>query len=257
MPYNFVLTEMRGRVGLVRINRPEARNALNAQVLQELIDALQAFDANDGIGALVVTGSEKAFAAGADIKEMAATDVAQMRDSGFISSFARFQTLQKPVIAAVSGWALGGGFEIALACDLIVASESSRFGQPEVTLGVIPGGGGTQRLTRATGKCIAMEMILNNRVLSAQEALQFGLINRVAPVDRYLEEAVGLAEQIASRAPLAVAMAKQIINQAFELPLTEALQRERDGFHDLFASADRLEGMNAFVEKREPHWSGQ
>src|SRR5512143_3298990 len=197
MPYEMILTETRGNVGLVTLNRPEARNALNRQLVRELMDALEAFDHDDGIGAMVVAGNEKAFAAGADIKEMVNNSVAQMVDSNFAASFARMMTIRKPVIAAVSGWALGGGMEIALSCDMIVASESARFGQPEVTIGVIPGAGGTQRLTHALGKALAMEVILNNRLISADEALHYGLVNRVVPVERYLEEAISLAQEIA------------------------------------------------------------
>jgi enoyl-CoA hydratase len=257
MPYKFILTGTRDRVGIVTINRPQAMNALNAQLVQELADALLAFDADETIGAMVVTGNEKVFAAGADIKEMAEQDVAEMMAGGFISSFGRLQLIRKPLIAAVSGWALGGGFEIALACDLIVASESARFGQPEVTIGVIPGAGATQRLTRATGKAIAMEIILNNRILSAQEALQLGIANRVVTLDRCLEEAILLAHEIASRAPLAVAAAKRLINQAYETTMADGLQHERDEFHQVFDSEDRREGMSAFIEKRAPRWIGK
>jgi enoyl-CoA hydratase len=206
---------------------------------------------------MVLTGNDKVFAAGADIKEMAAQDAAAMLASGFIQAFGRFASLQKPVIAAVSGWALGGGCELALACDMIIASETARFGQPEITIGVIPGAGGTQRLVRAVGKSLAMEIILNNRTLSAQEALQFGLVNRVVPADRFLEEAVGLAREIAGRAPLAARAARQLIAEAFEMPLAEGLDRERRVFFDLFATDDRREGMRAFVEKRQPRWTGR
>ena len=257
MSYETILVESRDRVGLVRLNRPDQRNALNNQLIHELMDALEAFDRDDAVGALVLTGSATAFAAGADIKEMAAQDAAAMRASGFIQAFGRFSSLQKPVIAAVSGWALGGGCELALACDMVVASETARFGQPEITIGVIPGAGGTQRLVRAVGKALAMEIILNNRVLSAQEALQFGLVNRVVPVDRFLEEAVGLAAEIAGRAPLAVRAARQLIVDSFDTPLADGLDRERNVFFDVFATDDRREGMQAFAEKRQPHWTGK
>jgi enoyl-CoA hydratase len=257
MPHELILTETRGRVGLVTLNRPDARNALNQQLLSELMDALEAFDKDDGVGAMVVTGNDKAFAAGADIKEMAGMNASEMLASNFIATFGRITTLRKPVIAAVSGWALGGGCEIALACDLIVASETAKFGQSEIAIGVIPGAGGTQRLTRSVGKSVAMEIILNNRVLSAQEALQFGLVNRLVPVEQYLEAAVRLAQEIASRAPLAVGSAKKMINQAYERTLTDGLQQERQEFYDLFGSEDRREGMQAFIEKREPRWKGK
>jgi len=256
MPYETILVESRDRVGLVRLNRPGQRNALSNQLIHELMDALTDMDGDQGVGAVVLTGSESAFAAGADIKEMAGQDSSGIEASGFIQTFARFTALRKPVIAAVSGWALGGGCELALACDMIVASETARFGQPEITIGVIPGAGGTQRLVRAVGKALAMEIILNNRVLSAQEALQYGLVNRVAPVDRFLDEALGLANEIAGRAPLAVRAARQLIAESFEIPLAEGLEAERRAFFDLFATDDRREGMQAFVEKRQPRWTG-
>lgn len=221
------------------------------------MNALEAFDNDDAIGAMILTGSQKAFAAGADIKEMADQSVQQMMDRDHVAVFGRIRTIQKPVIAAVSGWALGAGCEVAMACDMIVASESARFGQPEVTIGVIPGAGGTQRLTRAVGKVIAMEMILNNRTLTAQEALQFGLVNRVVPVEGYLDEALKLAEEIASRAPLAVRAAKNMINQAYERTLADGLESEREEFYNLFASEDQKEGMQAFIEKRKPVWKGK
>lgn len=257
MPYEMILTETRGRVGLITLNRPQVMNALNNQLMRELIDALEAFDKNDAIGAMVITGSEKSFAAGADIKEMADQSIQQMMDRDHVAVFGRIRTIRKPVIAAVSGWALGGGCEIALACDMIVASESARFGQPEINIGVIPGAGGTQRLTHAVGKVIAMEMILNDRRLSAQEAYQFGMVNRVASVEGYLEEALKLAEEIASRAPLAVRAAKKMINQTFERTLSEGLTEEKQEFYNLFASQDQKEGMRAFIEKRKPAWKGR
>jgi enoyl-CoA hydratase len=257
MPYELVIPEVRGKVGLVTLNRPQARNALNKQLLGELMDALEAFDQDDTIGAMVIAGDEKAFAAGADIKEMADKDAAQMSESGFISTFARLLTIRKPVIAAVSGWALGGGFEIALACDMIVASESAKFGQPEIAIGVIPGAGGTQRLTYAVGKAVAMEIILNNRTLSAVEALEFGLVNRVVEIEAYLDAAVKLASEIADRAPVAVRAAKKMVNQAFEQGLSAGLEAERQEFYSLFATEDQKEGMRAFVEKRQPQWKGK
>ena len=204
------------RVGLARLNRPKALNALNYDLVQELMDALSAFDKDKEIGAVVVTGNERAFAAGADINEMANASAKEMLEKGHISPFDRIRAIKKPVIAAVSGWCLGGGNEIAMSCDMIVASESAQFGQPEISLGVMPGAGGTQRLTRAVGKTIAMEMVLNDRRLNANEALHYGLVNRVVPVERCLEEALGLAEEIAARAPVAIHKAKQAVNQAFE-----------------------------------------
>jgi enoyl-CoA hydratase len=257
MPFEMILTELRGPVGLVTLNRPEARNAVNQQLLRELIDALEAFDRDDRAGAMVVTGNEKAFAAGADIKEMADKTAAEMKDGSVVSTFGRLLTIRKPVIAAVSGWTLGGGLEIALACDMIIASDTAKFGQPEITIGVIPGAGGTQRLTHALGKAVAMEMILNNRTLSAVEALEFGLVNRVVEVEAYVEEAVKLAGEIAARPPLAVRAAKKLINQAFELSLSDGLSLERREFYQLFETEDQKEGMRAFIEKRPPQWKGK
>jgi enoyl-CoA hydratase len=206
---------------------------------------------------MVIAGNEKAFAAGADIKEMADRTIEQMMDRDHVAVFGRIRTIRKPVIAAVSGWALGGGCEIALSCDMIVASESAKFGLPEVTIGVIPGAGGTQRLTRAVGKAIAMEMILNNRTLSAQEALQFGLLNHVVPVSDYLNKALKLAEEIAARAPLAMRAAKKMINQSYERFLSDGLEQEKQVFYNLFDSEDQREGMHAFIEKRKPEWKGK
>ncbi len=257
MTYELILTETRGNVGLVQLNRPKVRNALNQQLLRELMDALEAFDGDDNIGAMVVTGDEKAFAAGADIKEMAENSASKMKKADFTATYASILTIEKPVIAAVSGWALGGGMEIALSCDMIIASESAKFGQPEVNIGVIPGAGGTQRLTHALGKVVAMEMILNNRILSAVEALEFGLVNRVVEVEAYLDEAVKLAGEIAARAPLAVRTAKKMINEAYDRPLSKGLSEEREQFYNLFDTEDQKEGMRAFIEKRPPQWQGK
>src|SRR5512140_231788 len=239
MAYHMILTEKRGNVGLVTLNRPEARNALNQQLLHELMDALEELDRDDQVGAMVVTGSEKAFAAGADIKEMAGNSLAEMQGRDFTGVFARILGVRKPVIAAVSGWALGGGMEIVLSRDMVIASETAQFGQPEVTIGVIPGAGATQRLTHVVGKAVAMEVILNNRTLSAVEALEFGLVNRVVEVERYLDEALKLAGEVAARAPLAVRAAKRMINAAHERPLSEGLSEERREFYNLFASEDQ------------------
>ncbi|NUQ83557.1 MAG: enoyl-CoA hydratase/isomerase family protein [Anaerolineales bacterium] len=257
MTYETILVERRGRVGLVTLNRPQALNALNHQLMSEVMDALEAFDRDDAVGAMVITGNEKAFAAGADIKEMAGKSAREMQEADHVAVFGRIRAVGKPVIAAVSGWALGGGCEIAMSCDMIVASESAKFGQPEITIGVIPGAGGTQRLPRAVGKALAMEMILNNRTLSAQEALQYGLVNRVVPVTDYLDEALKLAEEIASRAPLAVRAAKKMINASYESSLTDGLAQERHAFYRLFDTEDQKEGMKAFVEKRQPNWTGK
>jgi enoyl-CoA hydratase len=254
--YTSILTEVRDRVGLVRLNRPQAMNALNSTLMTELMEALQAFDADENIRAMVITGNERAFAAGADIKEMATASAVQMLLHDQIGQFDGIRHFHKPLIAAVSGWCLGGGNELAMSCDMIVASETARFGQPEINIGVIPGAGGTQRLTRAVGKAVAMEMVLNNRVLTAQEALQFGLVNRLVPPERCLDEALALAAEIAERAPLAVRLAKEAINQAFETSLTDGLADERRSFYLLFASQDQKEGMAAFIEKRKAQWRG-
>ena len=256
-PYETILTEIHDQVGLVRINRPKARNALNSIVLHELGEALEAFDADPAVGAIVITGDDQAFAAGADIKEMADASAVHMLTRSHIPQFDRIRAIHKPVIAAVSGWCLGGGNELAMACDMIIASETARFGQPEINLGVIPGAGGTQRLTRAVGKALAMEMVLNNRHLTAEEARDFGLVNRVLPVERYLEEALKLAAEIAARAPLAVRLGKEAVNHAFESFLSDGLADERRAFYMLFASQDQKEGMQAFVEKRKASWKGE
>lgn len=255
--YQNILTRQDGRVGTVQINRPKALNALNTPTMTEIMDALAAFDADDGVGCMVLTGNERAFAAGADIKQMATASVAEILNAPFIDLWDRLKSIHKPVIAAVSGWCLGGGNELAMTCDMIVAAESAKFGQPEINLGVIPGAGGTQRLTRAVGKTVAMEMVLNGRTLSAQEAFQFGLVNRVAPDDSYLDEAITLAAEIAARAPWAVRLGKEAVNKAFETTLTEGVHLERRLFAMLFATEDQKEGMAAFVEKRPAQWQGK
>jgi len=256
MTYENILTRIEGRAGVVQLNRPKALNALNRELMTELMDALAAFDADPAIGCMVVAGSERAFAAGADIKEMATATPTTMMTNSFIDLWDRLRAMGKPIIAAVSGFALGGGCELAMACDMIVASETAQFGQPEINLGVIPGAGGTQRMTLAVGKAVAMEMVLNGRYLSAAEALRYGLANRVYPVEVYLEEAIRLANEIAARAPVAVRLAKEAVNAAFEMPLRAGLDHERRLFYLLFGTADQKEGMDAFVNKRKPNWSG-
>ncbi len=257
MTYKTIQVETQERVGLIRLNRPKVLNALNRTLLKELTEALEKFDADDAIGAMVITGNEKAFAAGADIKEMAEASAVEMLKSDFIPTFDRIRGIKKPVIAAVSGWALGGGSELALSCDMIIASETAKFGQPEINIGVIPGAGGTQRLAKAVGKALAMEMVLNNRTLGAEEALAYGIVNHIVPVEKYLDEAITLAAEIAARAPLAVQLGKEAVNQAFETSLTEGLADERKAFNFLFATEDQKEGMVAFVEKRDPNWKGR
>ncbi len=257
MAYTSILTEIRGRVGIVTLNRPQTMNAFNTTMLSELFDALEAFDKDETIGAIIVTGNEKAFAAGADIKEMADATPVEMILQGRVEQWDRIRGIKKVVIAAVSGWALGGGCEFSLSCDMIVASESAKFGQPEITIGVIPGAGGTQRLARLLGKNLTMEMVINNRTLTAAEALQFGMVNRVVPVEGYLAAAVAFAEEIAARAPIAVRMAKDSVNAAFETTLTEGLKAEKRNFYPLFSTEDQKEGMKSFVEKRKPEWKGK
>jgi len=256
MTFSIIKTEAHDKVGLVLINRPKAMNALNATVMDELAAALEEFDSNPDIGAMVLAGDERAFAAGADIKEMADSSSVDMLKADRISRWDRIRNIKKPVIAAVSGWCLGGGHELAMGCDLIVASETAIFGQPEINLGVMPGAGGTQRLTHAVGKALAMEMVLNNRNLSAEEALRYGLVNRVAPVEIYLENAIQLANEIAARAPLAIRFAKEAVNNAFETFLTDGISDERRSFYFLFSTEDQKEGMQAFVDKRSPEWKG-
>jgi enoyl-CoA hydratase len=255
--YDNIITRVEGRVGVAQLNRPKALNALNRELMTELMTALEAFDADPAVGCIVVTGSARAFAAGADIKEMADATPARMMTGSFIDLWDRLQRIGKPVIAAVSGFALGGGCELAMACDMIVASETAQFGQPEINLGVIPGAGGTQRMTLAVGKALAMEMVLNGRYLSADEAQRYGLVNRVYPVEVYLEEAVRLANEIAARAPVALRLAKEAINATFEMPLRAGLDHERRLFYLLFSTDDQKEGMDAFINKRPAQWVGR
>ena len=257
MDYQYIIVEKIDGVGLVRFNRPKALNALSPELMEELGDALLAFDAAPEVGAIVLTGSERAFAAGADIKAMAKASATDMLLNDLISKWETINHIKKPVIAAVSGYALGGGFELAMACDMITASESAQFGQPEINLGIIPGFGGTQRLTRAVGKALAMEMVLLDRRLSAEEARQFGLVNHVYPVETYLDETLKLAKKLARQAPVAVRLGKEAVDKAFELSLREGLDFERRAFHLLFATADQKEGMAAFIEKRRPNWQGK
>ena len=255
--YSLIQVETQGSVGLIHLNRPDALNAISSKMLQEIMDALLAFDQDPDIGAIVIAGHEKVFAAGADIKEMTEVSAIEMFTSDAISTFDRIKQAKKPVIAAVNGWALGGGCELALSCDMIVAAENAVFGQPEITLGIMPGAGGTQRLARVLGKALTMEIVLNDRRLRAREALQHGLVNKVVPKEKCLEEAVILAQQIAERAPLAVKLCKEMVNNAFETSLSEGMEMERRAFYLLFASQDQKEGMRAFHEKRPPEWKGE
>lgn len=257
MTYELILTRTEGNVGVVQFNRPKALNALNPQLMDETMTALEAFDKDENIGCMLVTGNERAFAAGADIKVMASAGVTEMLNDPFIGHWDRFKNIKKVVIAAVSGFALGGGCEFAMACDMIVASESAQFGQPEINIGIIPGAGGTQRMTKAVGKALSMEISMNGRFLTAEEAERFGLINRVVPVEVYMEEALKLASSIASKAPLAIQAAKAAINQSFEVNLESGIAYERIRFYSLFATQDQKEGMDAFINKRKPEWTGK
>ncbi|WP_027896130.1 enoyl-CoA hydratase [Zestomonas thermotolerans] len=252
MSYETLLVEVRERVGLITLNRPKALNALNSQLIAELNQALAQLDADPGIGCVVITGSAKAFAAGADIKEMADKQYPQIYLEDFFASADRIANRRKPIIAAVAGYALGGGCELALMCDFIYAADNARFGLPELSLGVIPGIGGTQRMARALGKAKTMELCLTGRQLSAEEAERAGLVARVFPLDRLLEESLAAAQTIASRSLPATLMIKECVNRAFEVSLAEGVRFERRVFHSLFASADQKEGMQAFVEKRPP-----
>jgi len=257
MPYESILVQIDDRVGLIRLNRPQQLNALNAQIMEEVATALEEFDRDPGVGCIVVAGSERAFAAGADIKEMAGASAVDMLTRDAIGRWDRIRKIRKPIVAAVSGWCLGGGCEMAMACDIIVASESAQFGQPEINIGVMPGAGGTQRLARAIGKSKAMEMVLTGRYLPAREAEQAGLVSRVVPVEVYLDEALKLAREIASKAPIAVRLAKEAVNRAYETSLSDGLDYERRLFYFLFATEDQKEGMQAFVEKRAAEWTGR
>jgi enoyl-CoA hydratase len=244
-------------VALVRFNRPKQLNALNGQVMDELCSALEALDRDDEVRCMVVTGNERAFAAGADIGEMATATPIDMLQGNRIAQWDRVRRISKPVIAAVNGWCLGGGCELAMALDLIVAGEGARFGQPEINLGVIPGAGGTQRLVRAIGKSRAMEMVLTGEPIDAVEALRLGLVSRVVPDELVVGDALALAATIATKSPIALRLAKESVNAAFELSLTDGLAHERRLFYLLFASEDQKEGMAAFLEKRDPDFKGR
>jgi enoyl-CoA hydratase len=254
MAYETIITETRGRVGLITLNRPKALNALNSQVLAELVAAVQAFDADESVGAMVVTGSEKAFAAGADIKEMQAKTYVDAYLGDFFVGWEELTRARKPIIAAVAGYALGGGCELAMMCDFIIAADSARFGQPEITLGVMPGMGGSQRLTRFVGKSKAMDMVLTGRMMDAAEAERSGLVSRVVPAADLVDESLKAAQKIAEFSLPAVIMAKEAVNRSFETTLAEGLRFERRLFHSMFALEDQKEGMAAFVEKRKPEF---
>ena len=255
MAYETIITDSKDRVGIITFNRPKALNALCARLIEELNSALDDFEADDGIKAIVLTGSERAFAAGADISEMQDKDFIGVMKDDFIEPWERITRVRKPVIAAVAGYALGGGCELAMMCDIIIAAEGAKFGQPEITLGTIPGSGGTQRLTRAVGKSKAMDMILTGRMMDAEEAERSGLVTRIVPADALLDEAVALAAKIAEMSAPVAAMAKEAINRSYEVSLSEGVRFERRLFQSTFATDDRREGMAAFVEKRKAEFT--
>jgi enoyl-CoA hydratase len=257
MSYETILVETKGAVTLVTLNRPQALNALNSTVLEEMIAAFAAYDADDSQRCLVLTGSEKAFAAGADIKEMQSQGFADMYSANFFAGWEQVTATRKPWIAAVAGFALGGGCEVAMMADFIIAADTAKFGQPEVKLGVTPGMGGSQRMALAVGKAKAMEMCLTGRMMGAEEAERSGLVAKVVPAAELLEEALKTAQAIAAMAPLAAIATKEMVNAAFEMPLSQGIRFERRLFHGLFGTEDQKEGMTAFVEKRPGNWKGK
>ena len=257
MPYQNIVVETKGRVGIIRLNRPQALNALNRALIAELGEAIVALDADDAVGCLLITGNDKAFAAGADIKEMADKTFIEAYLGNFAATWDHLAHARKPVVAAVAGFALGGGCELAMQCDIIVAADTAKFGQPEIKLGVIPGIGGTQRLTRAVGKAKAMDLILTARMMDAAEAERAGLVARVVPAANLMDEAMKVADTIANMSLPSVLAGKEAVNRAFESPLAEGVIFERRIFHALFATDDQKEGMKAFVEKRKPEWKNK
>jgi enoyl-CoA hydratase len=257
MTYQNIIVETKGRVGIIRLNRPQALNALNRALIAELSAAIDAFEADDAVGCIVITGNDKAFAAGADIKEMADKTFIEAFMGNFVGNWDRASHARKPIVAAVAGFALGGGCELAMHCDILIAADTAKFGQPEIKLGVIPGIGGTQRLTRAVGKAKAMDLILTGRMMDAAEAEKAGLVARVVPAAKLMEEAMQVAETIAGMSLPSVLAAKEAVNAAFEMSLAEGVRFERRLFHALFATADQKEGMKAFVEKRKPDWTNR
>jgi enoyl-CoA hydratase len=257
MSYQNIIVETKGRVGVIRLNRPQALNALNRALVVELIQAIDGFEADEGIGCLLITGNEKAFAAGADIKEMADKTFIEAYLENFCADWDRAARARKPIVAAVAGFALGGGCELSMQCDIIIAADNAKFGQPEIKLGVIPGIGGTQRLTRALGKAKAMDMILTGRMMDAAEAERAGLVARVVPAANLMEEAMKVTETISNMSLPSVLAGKEAVNAAFETSLAEGNRFERRIFHSLFATQDQKEGMKAFVEKRKPAWKNK
>ncbi|MFN2252379.1 MAG: enoyl-CoA hydratase-related protein [Anaerolineae bacterium] len=255
--YQYILVDKEPPIATVTLNRPEALNALSPELIAELVDALETLDADDEVRAIVLTGSDRAFAAGADIKQLAESSVVDQIERDQFAVWDKIRRVKKPLIAAVSGWSLGGGNETMMMCDMVVASESAKFGQPEINIGIMPGAGGTQRMAQALGKVRAMEIILTGRNMTADEAMAAGLVNKVVPNEAYLDEAKALAREVASKPPIAVQMAKQAVNAVFDDYLDKGLMTERRNFYMLFATHDQKEGMQAFLEKRKPEWKGQ
>jgi enoyl-CoA hydratase len=257
LTYQNILTAVEDQIAIVTLNRPKVLNALNHELMEELVNALETFDRDDNVRVIILTGGERAFAAGADIKEMSEETTITIMLKDRFATWDRIRSIKKPVIAAVSGYALGGGCELVMTCDMIVASETAQFGQPEINIGVIPGAGGTQRLTRVVGKHKAMEMILTGRPIAAKEAYDLGLVNKVAPVELFLDEAKALAKEIAKKSPVAVRLAKEAVLKTYDTSITEGLQFERKNFYMLFSSEDQKEGMKAFLEKRPASFTGR
>lgn len=255
--YRNILTDREGAIGIVTLHRPKVLNALSHELMEELVMALEEFDAEEQVRCIVLTGSERAFAAGADIGEMSEETTISIMMKDRFATWDKVRKVKKPIVAAVSGYALGGGCELMMTCDIIIASETAQIGQPEINIGVIPGAGGTQRLTRVIGKHKAMEMILTGRPMDAQEALRYGLVNKVCPVELYLEEAKNIANEIAKKSPVAVKLAKEAVLKTYDAPISEGLEFERKNFYMLFSSEDQKEGMKAFLEKRQPTFSGR
>jgi enoyl-CoA hydratase len=255
--YKNILVEQEGAIGIVTLNRPKVLNALSHELMDELVTALEVFDRDDKIRVIILTGSERAFAAGADIGEMSDETTISIMQKDRFATWDKVRKIKKPIIAAVSGYALGGGCELMMTCDIIIASESAQIGQPEINIGVIPGAGGTQRLTRVVGKHKAMEMILTGRPMNAQEAYHYGLVVKVVPVELYLDEAKSLAKEIAKKSPVALKLAKEAVLKTFDSSISEGLEFERKNFYMLFSSEDQKEGMKAFLEKRQPVFSGR
>jgi len=257
MTYQNILTSVEDHIGIVTLNRPKVLNALNNELMEELVNALENFDRDDKIRVIILTGGERAFAAGADIKEMSEETTVSIMLKDRFATWDKIRNIKKPIIAAVSGYALGGGCELVMNCDIIIASESAQFGQPEINIGVIPGAGGTQRLTRVVGKHKAMELILTGRPMLAKEAFELGLVNKLVPVELFMEEAKAMAKEIAKKSPVAVRLAKEAVLKTYDTSISEGLQFERKNFYMLFSSEDQKEGMKAFLEKRPASFSGR